>query len=65
VAGVGGPRQSGKTTLVRSVFPGRSHANLGSIACHLLGPASSEQLLRHPGRGGLFENWLLLEFLQR
>jgi hypothetical protein len=34
------------------------------IACHLLGVVSPEQLLRHPSRGGLFENWVLLEFLK-
>ncbi len=34
------------------------------IACHLLGLTSPEQLLRHPSRGGLFENWVLLEFLK-
>jgi predicted AAA+ superfamily ATPase len=34
------------------------------IACHLLGLSSPEQLLRHPARGGLFENWVLLEFLK-
>ena len=34
------------------------------IACQLLGVTSPEQLLRHPSRGGLFENWVLLEFLK-
>jgi predicted AAA+ superfamily ATPase len=34
------------------------------IACHLLGLTSPDQLLRHPSRGGLFENWVLLEFLK-
>jgi uncharacterized protein len=34
------------------------------IACHLLGLSAPEQLLRHPSRGGLFENWVLLEFLK-
>ncbi len=34
------------------------------IACHLLGLTSPGQLIRHPSRGGLFENWVLLEFLK-
>lgn len=34
------------------------------IACHLLGLSTPDQLLRHPARGGLFENWVLLEFLK-
>lgn len=34
------------------------------IACHLLGLSSPDQLIRHPSRGGLFENWVLLEFLK-
>lgn len=34
------------------------------IACHLLGLTSPDQLIRNPSRGGLFENWVLLEFLK-
>lgn len=34
------------------------------IACHLLGLTSADQLVRHSSRGGLFENWVLLEFLK-
>jgi uncharacterized protein len=54
------------------------HANLGKrlikapklyfldsgLACSLLGIRSAAQLMEHPLRGGVFENWVMLEVLK-
>lgn len=64
VVTVFGPRQSGKTTLVKMAFPGKSYYSLEYPDVLMAAETDPEQTFRDPLRGGLFENLVITEILK-
>jgi len=69
IVGITGPRQSGKTTLARSVFPHLPYVNLENLDTRVLAQGDPRAFLARYNKGGIFDEIQhvpeLLSYLQQ